>query len=257
MKIKIKKTEHSQSNHSFVYPVLPFQNGLEVAKAVCDAGGANSGVQKSVIAHALKSSETSGGFIQRLGTARIYGMIEGRGDYRLTEGAKRYFFPSSDTEKRHALLALINSAPIFAEIIKRFDGNRVPTGDMLANVLLREFGIPESWKVRVARFFSKAASDAGILDNQGFLRYSSALHTLDGMPGTSSNNQAATQQRDAVSSTSSSQLGAERAGMNAWVFSLKGKTVRVETSDELSPELWQKLDAYIKVLKPFEVEISS
>jgi hypothetical protein len=254
----MKKTENSQSNHSFPYPVLPFQNALEVAKAVCDSGGANSPVQKSVIAHALNSSESSGGFIQRLGTARIYGMIEGRGDYRLTDGAKRYFFPSSEAEKRQATLQLLSSAPIFAEIIKRFDGNRIPTSDMLANVLLREFGIPESWKVRVARFFIKAVGDAGILDNQGFLRYSSALHTLDNMHGGSSNDQASTQPRDTAVATNTPIPSMEpREGMNAWVFSLKGKTVKVETSDELSPDLWKKLDAYVKVLKPFEGENNS
>src|SRR6266550_3609209 len=53
------------------YPVNTFQNALELGQAVCDSGGANSTVQKSVIAHALKSSDRSGAFIQRLATVLL------------------------------------------------------------------------------------------------------------------------------------------------------------------------------------------
>jgi hypothetical protein len=229
------------------YPVNTFQNALEAARAVCDSGGANSDVQKSVIAHALHSSANSGAFIQRLSSAKIYGIIDGgRNGYRLTDNAKRYFFPSTEGEKRNAELMLLKSAPIFAEIIKRFDGNRIPSPSLLANVLLREFKVPESWKDRVARFFLKAASAAGVLDSQGFLRYSAAQQSIDGMPATASSQSAGTKLDTPPLAPS------PPTGMNAWIFSLGGKTVKVETSDDLSPELWKKLDAYIKVLKPFE-----
>src|SRR5205809_4165260 len=101
------------------YPVNTFQNALEMARAVCASGGANSDVQKSVIAHALQSSANSGAFVQRLSSAKIYGMIDGgRNGYRLTDVAKRYYFPSTDGEKRNAELILLKSAPTFAEIIK-------------------------------------------------------------------------------------------------------------------------------------------
>ena len=229
------------------YPVNTFQNALEVARAVCDSGGANSDVQRSVIAHALQSSANSGAFIQRISSAKIYGVIDGgRNGYRLTDDAKRYFFPSSESEKRSALLMLLKSAPIFAEIIKRFDGNRIPSADLLANVLLREFKIPGSWKDRVARFFLKAASDVGILDAQGFLRYAAARESIDHMPASTSSQPSVSKPEPSSPSPSLP------IGMNAWVFSLGGKTVKVETSDDLSPELWKKLDAYIQVLKPFE-----
>lgn len=232
------------------YPVNTFQNALDVARAVCDSGGANSDVQKSVIAHALQSSANSGAFIQRLASTKIYGMIEGgRNGYRLTDDAKRYFFPSSEGEKRNALLMLLKSAPIFAEIIKRFDGNRIPSPELLANVLLREFKVPESWKDRVARFFLKAASDVGVLDAQGFLRYAAAQQSIDHMRAITSSPPA---DRETASPIPPSPP--LPSGMNAWVFSLGGKTVKVETSDDLSPELWKKLDAYIQVLKPFEEE---
>lgn len=231
------------------YPVNTFQNSLEVAKAVADSGGANTDVQKSVIAHALGSSDSSGAFIARIAAAKLYGMIEAsRNGYRLTDYAKHYFFPSSESEKRTALLMMLKAAPIFAEIIKRFDGNKLPTPDLLSNVLLREFRVPDSWKDRVARFFMKAVSDAGVVDSQGFLRYSAARQSVDTMPAPPSSHVATP--TDLAEPAPAPTTAPPRVGMNAWVFSLGGKTVRVETSDDLSPELWKKLDAYIQVLKP-------
>jgi hypothetical protein len=237
------------------YPVTSFQNALEVARAVSDAGGANAEVQNPVVAHALGSSHTSGAFSQRLGSARGYGLIAGgRGGYRLTDAAKRYFLPSSDSEKRQATLELLNTPPIFSEIIKRFDGNKIPRTEMLANLLMREMKVPESWKERVARFFLKAAQDAGIIDGQGFLRYAATRQSMD----TRTPNQSKGQIQSSAPPTllpagmPSAASQAPEEGMDAWVFSLNGKTVRVETSNDLTPELWKKLNSYIQVLKPFE-----
>lgn len=231
------------------YPVSTFQNALEVARAVCDSGGANSDVQRSVIAHTLQSSANSGAFIQRIASAKVYGMIEGgRTGYHLTDDAKRYFFPSSDSEKRNALLMLLKSAPIFAEIIKRFDGNRIPSTDLLANVLLREFNIPGSWKDRVARFFLKAAADAEILDAQGFLRYAAARESIDHMPASTSSQPALSK------SESSSPIAVSQSvpvGIDALVFSVGDQTVRLETpKGDLSRALWEKLNKFVKALEP-------
>jgi hypothetical protein len=241
------------------YPVTSFQNALDVARAVSEAGGANAEVQNPVIAHALKSSHTSGAFAQRLSSARSYGLISGgRGGYRLTDAAKRYFFPSSESEKRLAMLEFLNAPPIFAEIIKRFDGNKIPATDMLANVLLREMKVPESWKERVARFFLKTAQEAGIMDSQGFLRYAASRQSMDTRTSKQSKDQIEVSQPpvslDLSKGHSSLAFPTPEEGMNAWVFSLNGKTVRVETSSDLTPDLWKKLNSYIQVLKPFEEE---
>jgi hypothetical protein len=236
------------------YPVTSFQNALEVAHAVAEAGGANADVQNPVTAHALHASHTSGAFAARLSSARTYGMIiGGRNGYRLTDGAKRYFFPASEADKRQGLFELLAAPPIFSEIIKRFDGNKLPGTEMLANVLMREMKVPESWKERVARFFLKAAQDAGVVDGQGFLRYASGRHAVDSgtlPPSKPTLHNQVLPQTNGDGSPAGFLTPDE--GMNAWVFSLKGKTVKVETSNDLSPELWKKLNSYVQVLRPFE-----
>lgn len=230
------------------YPVLSFQNALEVARAVSDAGGANAEVQIPVIAHALGVSHTSGAFSQRLGSTRAYGLIVGsRGEYRLTDAAKRYFFPSSDSEKRQATLEILSAPTIFSELIKRFDGNKIPSTEMLANVLMREMGVPASWKERVARFFLKAAHEAGVVDAQGFLRYSAARHTVETNTSSSSKTTAPSQ----LSSKDSKPDREETTGMDVLVFSAGKQTARLETpKGDMSRALWEKLNRFVKALEP-------
>ena len=230
------------------YPLVSFQLALEVADAVRQGGGVQSDVQKSIIASHLKSSATSGGFLQRVSTARSYGMIEGRGAYHLSENAREYFFPGSDSQKKRAFLTFLASPPVFGEIIKRFDGNQVPSPPMLANVLHREMNVPESWKERVAGFFIKTANAVGAIDSSGFLRYSATRQMIDAAPSTPSTPNLS---KPSGGFTPSEQGQTPSGDVNAWVFSLKGQTVRVETSSgELTPALWAKLNAYVQVLNP-------
>ena len=237
--------------NSWKYPVTSLASALVVAQAVANAGGANAEVQNPVIASALGGSHTSGAFAQRLSAARTYGLIVGgRGGYRLSDAGKRYFLPSSDSEKRQAWLSFISAPSVFAEIIKRFDGNVIPGSEMLANVLLRELKVPASWKDRVARFFLTAASDTEIIDSRGYLRYAAARQTIDTRTPTSATLPTDGSARPALLSEALRPTSSE---MNKWIFSENEQTVCVTSSPgELSNSLWSKLNAYVHVLKPKE-----
>jgi hypothetical protein len=231
------------------YPLVSLANAIELAEAVRDAGGANADVPKSVIASHLNSSEISGGFLQRIGSARSFGLIEGRGAYHLSEEAKRYFYPAHEADKERAQLVFLGSPVTFNEIIKRFDGSRLPAPSMLANILHREFGVPESWKDRTASAFIKAAQMVGAIDAQNFLRYRARLHNMTkptlpievGPAG-----------YDASTAGSAEPVATPQPLGNSWFFQMEGEFVRVETSPRLSLALWQKLSAYVEVLKPSE-----
>jgi hypothetical protein len=238
-------TDIQPSTTGAKFPLLSLQNSLNVAEAVRDAGGANTEVPKSVIASHLGSSENSGAFLQRLGSARAFGLIEGRGAYRLTDDAKRYFFPADEDERRRAQLAFLASPPVFNEIIKRFDGNKLPAPGMLANILHREYGVSNSWKDRVASSFVKAAQIVGAVDGQNFLRYGASLHSME---STLSQADLADARLPAVVVAGSRAVAAPEG--NSWLFQEEGQFVRLESSAKLSPALWQKLNAYVQVLRP-------
>lgn len=234
------------------FPVVSYQNALELARAVSEAGGARAGVGRSVIATRLGSSHKSGSFVQRLASARSYGMIEGRGTFSLTENGKRYFFPAGEEDRQKAQVAFINTPPVFAQLIKRFDGSRMPSLEMLANVLHRDLGINEQWNTRVASLFTKAAAAVGVIDSQGFLRFSALQNAPEGASGNGFNPAESTPKDipQRVPKEANQIQSSATCGMNVWVFSLEGESVRVETSNELSLPLWQKLNSYIQVLKP-------
>lgn len=249
----------SASSSDPSYPVTSLSNSLEIAKAVCDAGGARSGVSKDLIASHIHASPTSGAFMQRMGAARAWGLIDGRGSYRLTPAAEKYFFPADANDRRRALLSFLGFCRVFSELIKRFDGTKLPDDpEMFGNILHREFKIGTSWKMRVAGFFTKAALMAEAIDAKGFLRYRALLDAMDSETQSPSMGSVESDrvpversERPVLAATGVGRVSA--AGINnVWVSAHDGKTVRVESSDSLTPELWRKLSAYIQVLKPFE-----
>src|SRR5947207_14492974 len=100
-------------------------------------------------------------------------MIEGRGAFHLTENAKRYFFPTTDADRQVAEMAFLNTPAVFAQLIKRFDGNRMPSQDMLANVLHRDIGVSYEWKGRVAALFVRPAAAVCVFDSMSSLSLAS------------------------------------------------------------------------------------
>ena len=246
----MKETKDTMSVPS--YPLVGFSNALEVARAVSEAGGAKADVQKALIASHLQTSHTSGAFLQRLASARSYRMIEGRGSYRLTPEGVSYFLPATQGDSKRALLSFLSSPPAFSDIIKRFDGTKLPSVDMLANVLHREINVPESWKGRIASFFIKAAQSAGALDSQGFLRYRAGLQTMETQPQRHSNEPAPHLEPPTPSASPPAHQQFSE-GKDALIFSVGDQTVRLETpKGDLSRPLWEKLNKFVKALEPSE-----
>jgi len=122
----------------------------------------------------LSESEKSPVLAQRIASAKCFGIIEGKSNFFLTDMAKRYYFPTTDGDRGLALLEFFRTPSSFAEVIKRFDGSKLPSREILANIFQRECRVPESWKVRIAAFFSNSADFIGVLDGAGFLRFRAA-----------------------------------------------------------------------------------
>lgn len=159
-----------QEREAILYPYTSLVPSLKIADAVKELGGARSPVSKSSLAAHFKESEKSASFMQRVASAKAFGLISGRSDYSLTETAKQYYFPTEESGKSNALLAFLAAPSSFAEVIRRYDGDRLPNRDILANVFQRDLKVPESWKDRAAAFFENSAQFIGVLDEKRFLR---------------------------------------------------------------------------------------
>lgn len=246
------------------YPYYGLPQCLKLAEAVKDHGGDRAEVPKSVIAQQLEVSEGSA-FGQLVAATKTFGMVDGVRTLRLTDSAKDYFFPTTEHAKRLAKMSFIGMPGTFRFLIDRFDGNRLPGPGILANLLKRECRVPESWASRVASMFLSAAIEADAIDAGGFLRYRSAVHSLEskGRADRESNEQVVNAMFDALpvqpqkhpraveAVGHSGRAAAESSIMDVWSHP-SGMTVEVPAT--LTMELWDRLKRHVDSLKPIEAK---
>jgi hypothetical protein len=246
----------SPKKRESTYPFLNLTASLKIAAAIKDLGGVRGNVQKSILAQHLKLPEDSGVLAQRIGAAKCYNLIQGWGAYSLTEDAKKYFFPTNEKDKLLASLSFIAAPLAFSKLIERFDGQKLPNYEMLGNIIHQEASVPLSWKERAASIFVNSAESIGIVDAHGILRHGATKHanssdtrTLpeaeDSTPNTPPSNHLISPVITSISTPS-----VVKEDLNVWIFSHKEKTLKLETPKDLSTSMWDKLNAYVQLLKP-------
>jgi hypothetical protein len=237
-----KNSEADSNGKSFKYPYYPLSSALKLATAVKDLGGGRTPVKKSLLAKHIGTSESAAAFAQGLTSAKVFGVVDGHGDYSLTENAKRYFFPTTESDKSLALLDTFGKPAAFAELLRRFDGDKLPTRDILGNILHRDLGIPDSWKERVAGLFTNAAQEVGVIDSQGYLRYDANRHAekpVNDPPPPPPDDEDKNRDKDKKDKP-------VKPGMVRWQY----KTIEVLTPETLDHSLWKTLEGYVKLLEP-------
>lgn len=243
---------------SVSYPYHSLALCVDLARGVREIGNGKQEVSRSLLASHLKIAESSGDFAQKIASTKTYGLIDGKGTFRLTDLSMGLFFPTSDPEKEKkiALLEAVAQPGAFAALLDRFDGSRPPTHELMGNVLGREMGIPESWKMRVATFFIKSMETAGALGPDGFLRHAAELEKARA-GGSDSAGQGLGGQREEQKSKNpallrqyESEIGLDQVGVTVWQYPFKGRVFRVETPEDMPREVWEKLNRYVSVLEP-------
>jgi hypothetical protein len=250
----------STAQSGLAYPYNSLQKCIDVARVVGDMGGVNGDVQRSVIAQGLGVEEGSNSLTVLLGASKLYDLLDGRGAYRLTETAKQYFHPTNPSDAVVAKLKMAKSPPLFSALIERFDGTRLPAQDMLVNLLNREYRITESWRTRAVQLFLSALKFADAVDASGFLRFKASLAaaglgSIGGMNGTVPDAEKLSDSQDApiapqIAQPAINEVNVSSGSVNTWTFGTGKEVVRVQTSQDLSMDLWEKLEQYVRVLKP-------
>lgn len=151
------------------YPYGPLAVCLPIAEAVKSLGGSNSPVSKASLASFLKEDERGSRLATKIASAKAFGMIEGRSDFKLT-GSAILYFSSTGQQHRSALLDFLQSPAAFKKLIERFDGTLLPPDGALVTMLNDDSLVPKSWQERVAGFFVRSAKFAGVIDSAGHLR---------------------------------------------------------------------------------------
>ena len=185
MKIDDKANSGSEaSQEASLYPYTSLVPSLKIADAVKELGGARNAVSRSTLAAHFKESEKSASFLQRISSAKAFGLIVGRSEYSLSDVAKQYYSPTGDQERPNALLEILATPASFREIIRLFDGEQLPKREILGNIFSEKLKVPESWKDRAAAFFENSAQFVGVIDENRFLRFKAAQHKAALQPTT-------------------------------------------------------------------------
>ncbi|HEY2785199.1 MAG TPA: hypothetical protein VGJ05_09510 [Fimbriiglobus sp.] len=253
------------------YPYYSWAQSLKIADAVKSLGGDRAPVSKGDIAHHLEMSDDSQSLAQSIAAARTYGMIEGHGEYTLTDEGKRYFYPESPIEKRLAELKFVTTPPAHEMLIRRFDGNQLPASRNLGT-LLAKFGVPKSWVDRTASQFKDACDRLGLFDNGGHLRYGVAMRSAGKPDAAVPSSEELKDQRNgneveelarhiirpgiATAKSTATEPSIKTTGPENTVWSVNTPegTLRVETPNPLPKALWVRLKRYVLSQNPSEEE---
>jgi hypothetical protein len=249
--MKSNEKEKSDDKSGGAYPYCTLGACLEIVEAIRSLGGGKTSVSKALLASHLKEGEGSQVLNFKLASAKSFGLISGRSDYSLTEIAQRYFFPTGASDKKTALLDSLEYCPAFKMLVQRFDGDKLPPQDMLANVLHRESLAPESWKDRVAGIFIKSATLAEALDKNGYLRIKALRDRTVGQ----SDKIDKVEEKENIASASQS-IKPQSVPVNTnnlpvtWTFNDGDLALMVQTPKNLTDHQWAILNQYIQWIKP-------
>ncbi|MGO8836688.1 MAG: hypothetical protein ACLQAH_11975 [Limisphaerales bacterium] len=250
------KTEQKENERSGgLYPYSPLAACVPIADAVKAIGNGKSPVSKASLASSLKEDERSQTLNFKLASAKSFGLIEGRTDFSLTETAKRYYFPTDESDRQNAVLDFLESPVAFRILVERFDGSKLPTQEILSNILHREAGVPQSWKDRVAGIFIRSAQFASAMDEQGHLRVKASREgrVPSVVPTKELTSQLSEQETDVrtVGTTRYKRIAGQlNADSKTWSQSADNRTIYIEYPRDINPQEWEDLNRQVQRIKP-------
>ncbi len=236
------------------YPYQPLAICLPVVDAIKTLGGSNTPVSKALLASSLKEDEKSQTLQFKLASAKSFGMIDGRTSFYLTEMAKRYYFPTDESDRQNALLDFLEFPPAFKKLVERLDGSKLPPVDIIGNILHTAMGVPRSWKDRVAGFFVRSAQFASAIDEQGHLRVKASREGRIAGSVLPDENKGMTGREPGESQPEVQRFRRVAGHLNVapkvWTFTDDNRTLLVETPRDLTAQEWEVLNQYVQFIAP-------
>lgn len=115
-----------------LYPTL-----IDAVKTLHDKYGTQATTDLDSVAKTLGHASTrSGTFLLKLADLRAYGLIEGRGEVKVSDIGRKISEPSTREEEAQALESAVNNIPLWREVYQRF-GTELPSEftDELASIV--------------------------------------------------------------------------------------------------------------------------
>jgi len=121
------------------FPVIHLDDAVEIARRVKELGSA-----ADVPAMERVLGIRGGALARKLASARRWGLIEGKGQLRLTNLAKDMFFYISDDQPAAAKIRAFLGVPMFRELYETFSREgSLPKDELLRNLIVARYGTNE------------------------------------------------------------------------------------------------------------------
>jgi hypothetical protein len=144
------------------YPRSSLKRAVELAEAVDQLGGECS--DQSAADHI--GNKVGGAFNALVGAAIKFGLISAsKGRLKIEPLFSDYKLAYTEADKQTALRKAFLSAPLFASITKRFEGQQLPAH--FEKLLIREHKVSEDFASRIVGYYTEGAKESGIIDANG------------------------------------------------------------------------------------------
>ena len=147
------------------YPGATINQAIEFVVGLKDFP-MNKPLAYDVAAKALNTSVNTKSFKFKLSAAKQYGLISTSSGktFSFLEVAKHFIFPH-ETEKELGRLKkkCFENPTLYAELIKDYQGKSLPSENILANILVSQYGIAPAASQNAATTFLQSAEQAGVI----------------------------------------------------------------------------------------------
>ncbi len=225
------------------YPGVPLADAIELCRQL-DSKGLD-GLSADMIAQAMgyKNIRTQT-FSARLSAARQFGLLTLAGEgYGLTPLARSILHPTDPNDLANLHHRAFQTPPLYAELVQRLEGKRVPEPETLANILYHHHQITGSAKHSAAEAFLESARFAQTLGADGILLAAGSNHaqpqlqTLADQPGPESKASRSASPRNTTDSAT--ETATVRLDLRLWGPDA-GKQIRVRAPETITRSSFER-----------------
>jgi hypothetical protein len=145
------------------YPRRGIEDALRVPNTIRDTNGGNPWAPDQIAASL--GMGTGSTFFYLTAASRDYGFTEGTRDaaeIRIADRGRKAVYPTSDDERRNALLDAFFGIAIFNKVVEHFGGSKLPAEPFRTNTLTSQFELDPSLVDEFVDVFNKNCRFLGI-----------------------------------------------------------------------------------------------
>lgn len=162
-----KKKGSPRPRSEVSFPYYDLDSSVEVAAKIHDEAGGSC--TRDQLAPMLGYSGTkNGGFLSRLGAARMFGLVEEvNGSLRPTALASQIYAPIHSSDSQRGKVQAFLNIELFNKVYERFKGQPLPNDQGLENLLRNDLKVVPAQIKNALRTLHESAESAGFFNTAG------------------------------------------------------------------------------------------